>query len=459
MIRLPPLHLLLPRFPLALVSLVLLVAPALFAEPTPPRHFDFGDGPAAPGSTRVTPHDLYSPERGYGFEPGPTLRSVPDASAVASHNEPLTVDAVAADEAFRFSVLVPEGNHRVTVTLGRPSDASDTAVKAESRRLMTERIRVPAGGTHTATFDVNTRTPDLGAGASVSLNEREWSSPTWDSKLTLEFAGDHPAVAAVTVEPSPADTITVFLAGDSTVTDQADEPWTGWGQILPRFFKPGVAVANHAESGRSVRSFTAQRRFAKILDQLRPGDYVLVQFGHNDMKEQGEGIGPFQSYSDGLRTWIEQVRAKQATPVLVTPMHRRWFNDDGTVKDTFGDYPEAMRQVAADTDAPLIDLQKSSRTLYEALGPRDSTRMFVHYPAGTFPDQAERLKDDTHHNPYGGYVLARCIVEGMRAAVPDLAGHLVEDLPPFEPADPPSLLSIDIPSSTVLKKVEAPEGS
>ena len=443
---------------LMLIPLMILPDRASAAEPTPPQRFDFGDGPPAPGYTAVTVDNLYAPDRGYGFEPGTPLRSVPDSSVAQSPDNPLAADAITADAPFRFSVRVPEGNHRVTVTLGQPTAPSDTAVKAESRRLMTERIRTPAGEARTVTFDVNTRTPALASGGTVSLNDREVGSLTWDDKLTLEFAGEHPAVAGVTVEPNP-DAVTVFLAGDSTVTDQADEPWTGWGQILPRFFKPGVAVANHAESGRSVRSFTTERRFDKILTQLRPGDYVLIQFGHNDMKETGEGIGPYESYAAGLRAWIEQARAKRATPVLVTPMHRRWFNDDGTVKDTFGDYPDAMRRVAAETNTPLINLQKSSRTLYEALGPRDSTRLFVHYPAGTFPDQPDRLKDDTHHNPYGGYLLARCIVEGMRVAVPDLAGHLVDDLPPFDPAEPPSLLSTDIPSSTGLKKVEAPEGS
>ena len=281
-------------------------------------------------------------------------------------------------------------------------------------------------------FDVNVRMPALPDGRTVKINQREVGIRTWDDRLTLEFLGDVPAVSTIEIEPNP-EAVVVYLAGDSTVVDQLGVPWAGWGQMLPVFFKPGVVVANHAESGRTVRSFTWEHRFEKIMSTLKAGDYVFMQFGHNDMKEKGEGIGPFESYQDGLRAFIDAIRERGATPVLVTPMHRRWFQKEGTIQQTFGDYPEAMRQVAEQKGVALIDLQVSSRAFYEALGPEGSKAAFVHYPAGTYPGQDKRLKDDTHHNNYGAYVLARCVVEGIREAGLPLADELVADLAVFDP--------------------------
>jgi lysophospholipase L1-like esterase len=117
----------------------------------------------------------------------------------------------------------------------------------------------------------------------IGLKGDEKSKRNWDGKLSLTFSGTHPAVSSIEIRPAP-DATTVYLAGDSTVTDQEDEPWAAWGQILPAFFRPGVAIANHAQSGESLASFTSERRWEKILDTLRAGDYVFIQFAHNDQK-------------------------------------------------------------------------------------------------------------------------------------------------------------------------------
>ena len=123
------------------------------------------------------------------------------------------------------------------------------------------------------------------------------------------------------------------------------------------------------------------------------------------------------------------------TPVLITPMHRRRFDGAGHIQNSFGDYPDAMRKVAADEHVALIDLMLMSVKFYEALGIEGTKKAFVHYPANTFPGQAEALKDDTHHNTYGGYELARCVVEAMRTS-PGLAALLAPDVVPFDPAKP-----------------------
>jgi lysophospholipase L1-like esterase len=376
--------------------------------------FDFVNGGHAPDEiwTPVANDIVYSDTTGYGYD-----------------NE-----ARSADKPYRFSLRVPDGNYRVTVQLGDATADSVTTVKSEQRRLELERVTVPAGRIVTRSFTVNVRTPKIAGGGEVKLGERELGRRHWDDKLSLEFSGKHPALANIEIERVDNAT-TIFLAGDSTVTDQGDEPFAGWGQLLPRFVRSDVAVANYAESGRSLTSFANERRLEKILSVAKPGDYLFIQFGHNDMKEKFEGAGAYGNYTTNLKTFIAKAREKQMTPVLVTPMHRRRFDEAGHVQNSFGDYPEAMRKVAVDEHVALIDLMAMSLKFYEALGVEGSKKAFVHYPANTFPGQAEALKDDTHHSTYGGYELARCVVEGMRTT-PLLANLLSADVVPFDPSKP-----------------------
>src|SRR5262249_35079206 len=157
-----------------------------------------------------------------------------------------------------------------------------------------------------------------------------------------------------------------------------------------------VAIANHAESGESLRSFIAENRLAKLLERMKPGDYLFIQFAHNDQKPGAFHVDPFTTYKDYLKQYIEEVRKRRAIPVLVTSMHRRLFDSDGKIINTLDHYPEAMRQLAMEQNVVLIDLNTMSKILFEALGPEGSLKAFVHYPAHTFPGQDEELKDDTH---------------------------------------------------------------
>lgn len=144
----------------------------------------------------------------------------------------------------------------------------------------------------------------------VRLKPREKNYLHWDDKLTLEFNNASPKVCGLEITPTE-NSITVFLAGNSTVVDQAEEPWAAWGQMIPVFFKPGkVAIANYAESGESMSSFIAERRLEKIFSLMKPGDYLFIEFGHNDQKQRGEGIGAFTSYKKALRATISEVRKK-----------------------------------------------------------------------------------------------------------------------------------------------------
>ena len=436
--------------PAAAPAMTPAVAPVEAALTTPAVKggfkFAFGTGAAPAGFTQVPTTVAYTPERGYGFEPG----STPTASS----------GGVTGDKPFLFSVALPDGDYNVTLKMGGGADATTTTVKAESRRLMLEKVETAPGQTVTKTFTVNIRTPQIKGGGEVRLKSRESGPPLdrdWDDRLTLEFNNAHPSLDTLEIAPAP-DAVTVYLAGDSTVTDQPIEPWCAWGQMLPRFFGPGVAVANNAESGESLRSFSGAHRLDKVLSTMKAGDFLFIQFGHNDQKEHGDGVGAFTTYAADLKRFVAEARKRGGLPVLVTPMNRRRFDADGKIINTLGDYPEAVRRTAKEEDVPLIDLNTMSKTLFEAMGPQGTLKAFVHYPAGTFPDQPKELKDDTHFNAYGAYQLAKCIVEGIKADKLALAKYLLPGLPPFDPAHPDPVDTWHLPASPLAPAVK-PDGS
>lgn len=268
----------------------------------------------------------------------------------------------------------------------------------------------------------------------------------WDEKLTFEFTGKRPCICALEISET-YDAVTVFLAGNSTVVDQDDDPWASWGQMFPRFFVRGVAVSNQAESGLSLGSFLSSNRLSQVLDMMKPGDYLFIEFGHNDQKEKGPDDGAFKSYSERLALFVNEFRQKGGIPVIVSPANRRSFGEDGKIINSLGDYPEAARKVAEDLDVSFIDLNAMTKTLYESLGPENSKKLFVIYPANTFPGQKEELNDNTHFNSYGAYQLAKCIIEGIKDNNLELKKYLVKGLPPFNPAKPDPFESFSLPLS------------
>jgi lysophospholipase L1-like esterase len=332
-------------------------------------------------------------------------------------------------------------------------------VKAEQRRLMLESVKTAKGETVHRTFVVNVRTPKIARGErDVQLNERERSAATWDDKLTLEFNGPHAAVREIEIKPAAPDVVTVYIAGDSTVTDQGGQPYTGWGQLLPRFFSDQVAVSNHDETGRALYSFRGERRLDKILSTIKPGDYLLIQFGHNDQKNKAPGSGPFTTYKADLEQYIKAARAKGATPVVVTPMYRRRFDSAGKLENSLGDFPAAARKVAEEQKVALIDLHEMSGKVFQALGEEGSKQAFLFVPAGTVPGQDKDIKDNSHFSAYGAYELARCVVEAIRQCDLPLKKQLAGDVRPFDPAHPDDVASVKIPRSPA-RAAAKPEGS
>ncbi len=344
-----------------------------------------------------------------------------------------------SDKAFFVSVKEPDGNYRVTLELG-DAQAATTTVKAEGRRLMLQDVSTGPGEKGKRSFVVHVRTPQVNASERVHLKPREIGSLDWDDKLTLEFTGPHPAVRSIDIEPVHVPTL--YIAGDSTVVDQDNEPWAAWGQELPSFFNSNIAVANEAESGETIHSFETERRWDKLMSTIHSGDWLMVQFAHNDQKP-GRGFVPIPQYEELLHKYIDMARAKGAHPVLVTSMNRRSFDESGKIRMTLAGYPDAMRRVAQQEHVPLIDLNAMSKTLFEAMGPEGTLKAFVHYPANTFPSQPQPLADDTHFNSFGALELAKCVMQGMRDDKLPLTKYLRHGVPMFDPAhpDPPTIWS------------------
>ena len=392
-------------------------------------------GQVKAGSVQLTTASLYTATTS-GFD----LNTVPEVAA----------KSCSSDKPFFFSVPVPEGSYRVTVVLGGEL-ASTTTVWAEARRLMLEKIITKPKGTVARRFDTNVRVPEIGDDAThrVRLKPREIGNLDWDTKLTLEFNGDHPSFRSLVIEPIKEPTI--YLAGDSTVVDQDVEPWAAWGQMLPRFFRSGVVVANHAESGETIRSFVGEQRFAKVMSLIQSGDYLFMQFAHNDQKPNAVSINDYKKL---LVDYIEKTRAKGATPLLVTSMNRRTFDAEGKIANSLAGYPDAMREVAAAQHVTLIDLNAMSKTLFEAMGPEGSLKAFMHYPANSFPNQTQVINDDTHFNVYGAYELARCVVRGIREAKLPLRKWLSKEIPEFDPSKPDAQTGFNLPATPIPPRTE-----
>jgi lysophospholipase L1-like esterase len=311
----------------------------------------------------------------------------------------------------------------------------------------------------TAEFTVHVRDSIIRpSNSKVRLKPREINYFHWDDKLTLEFNGAQPKVCAVEIEK--VDNIpTVFLAGNSTVVDQDREPWAAWGQMIPAFFQPKkIAVGNYAESGETLKAFKGERRLEKLWSMSKPGDYLFIEFAHNDQKAGGNHLDPFTTYKQTLKEWVAEARKRGMFPVLVTSMNRRTFDSSNRITNSLGDYPEAMRQAGKEENVPVIDLNAMSKTLYEAWGPEKSIKAFVHFPANTFPNQKEELKDNTHFTSYGAYELAKCIVNGIKQNVPSLAKYLKQNLPAFNPSHPDLFESFKLPASSFTGSVK-PDGN
>ncbi len=329
------------------------------------------------------------------------------------------------------------GNYNVTVRLGAADVATENFVKFQGRRLASDRIATKPGEFVDYTFTARVPGPYT-----------QWKSDRNANKkleLLVMTKGAKTALAPK-VEPAP-ETPTIYLLGDSTVTDQRNEPYGSWGQVLPAFIKPGWSCSNFARSGLTLKTAEGQGRLVRVLEHLRAGDWVLIQFGHNDQKVAGEE--PANGYTARLNNWIDQIQAKGGKVVLVTPVERRRFAADGTQEaPSLKDYADAVKAVASSRNVPVIDLNAISYQMMGALGAKGSAALQCQ------PGRRKPL-DNTHHNIYGAYVHARTIAAGL-AKIPGVkeairAGY--EEIDPLHPVANPR-----IPASGKVDYTK-PEGS
>ncbi len=435
------------------IVILVLVCTGLFAAKAQALKFDFGKGKAEKGFVKISPETVFSQELGYGIDLG---TSVSTNSSVGKNA--VTDGFLTSDHPFYFSVKLPEGNYNIKVWVGDDLGVSDVAIRAENRRMFINRLQTEKGRHELVEFTVNIRDSLIaGSKNKVRLKSREYGYLHWDNKLTLEFNSAQPKINAIEITPNK-EAVSVFLAGNSTVVDGGSEPFSAWGQMFPYFFKPGkVAIVNLAESGETLSGFIAARRFAKMLSLMKPGDYALVEFGHNDQKQKGTGVGAFTTYKKDLEYFINEVKKKGGHPVLVTSVQRRRF-EQGKIVETLGDYPAAVRQTAKEQNVPLIDLNALSKTLFEAMGEEPSLLAFAHFPAGTFPGRTEAIADNTHFRPFGAYEVAKLILKGVRDAKLDLAKEIKPTEPVFDPSQPDAYTSFYWPESPG-KDATKPDGN
>ncbi|MEV8030605.1 rhamnogalacturonan acetylesterase [Streptomyces sp. NPDC086182] len=308
---------------------------------------------------------------------------------------------------------VPPGTYDVRVLLGGATSAS-TSISGETRRSLLPETATEAGRRVARGFTVNVRTP-----------EGEPTGPEGTPGLDLVIGGSAPAPADIRVTPAalrglgsarPGDgrtrTRQIFLVGDSTVCDQPADPYSGWGQQLPQYFRKGLSVANYADSGESTVTYLADPAlFPTVQPLIREHDLVLIQLAHND-KTTDEA-----TYRANLEALVAGVRARGGEPVLVTPIVRRWFNADGTLNNGTAllvnglgvDHPAVIRSVAAAESVPLIDLTAKTKALVESLGVEGSKAIYLY----------NEKRDNTHTSVHGATVYAALVRDEL------LALHLV----------------------------------
>lgn len=400
------------------------------ADPTFPGSgvltLDLGSGAAAEGATAIGADTAYSADQRIGFVDTSEVTATDRGGANALRTDFVTIGdtELVAD--------LPNGDYRVSVIAGDAEGATDIAITAEQMAKV-QATQKPAG----------------------EYLEMEFDLALVDGQLNLEFSGGAANLAALTLtQASPraeGPQPTVFVTGDSTVQtyDPYWAPQAGWGQMIERFLSDDVVVDNHAIGGRSSKNFISQGRLDRVLTQIRPGDYLYVQFGHNDnsygVDDRYAAPADYRNY---LRTYVEGARQRGATPILVTPVSRRSFDASGQANVSFPQYVEQASALAEETGAPLVDLSASSRQYLTEIGPEEAKSVFLHVPAGVYPNRPDGTTDDTHFQSYGAIQMARLVARDTAALDVPLAGEVVDAEPPAEvPLKPAGVVAGSITAS------------
>jgi DNA sulfur modification protein DndE len=225
--------------------------------------------------------------------------------------------------------------------------------------------------------------------------------------------------------------LTIYMIGDSTMANKPtdDNPERGWGQMLPKYFTSSVVIENHAKNGRSTRSFLAESLWQPIVTNLKEGDYVIIQFGHNDQsKEKVDRYTPPEDFKKNLIKFVTETREKKALPILCTPIMRRRFDDSGKFYDTHGMYPDLVREVAKDLDVPLLEMHRKSEKLIVDAGVEGSKKIFLWIEPGKYKSLPDGKQDNTHFSEYGASRMAELAIEEMKRLKLGVIRYLTNDV-------------------------------
>lgn len=426
---------------LLLTSVPAIPIQVLAEEPTLLKKFDFGTPTSSVqgGYTKVSSDTAYSAETGYGFA---------DISKVTSQDrstsDSLKSDFISTTET-SFNVDLPNGDYVVTVIAGDNEETTNVGIKAENIQKV-QNAAVLKG----------------------DFIEREFEIALIDGQLNFEFTGTNPKVNGLTIEKLPERTAgelpTVYIAGDSTVQtyDEYWRPEAGWGQMIPRYFSSDVTFKNHAIGGRSTKSFINEGRLDNILREIKPNDFFLVQFGHNDatisIPERYASVPDYKNY---LKTYINGARQRGAVPILVTPVGRRDFNTTtGKFNVSFPEYVQGMKEVAAEMNVNVVDLSARSVAYYDTIGPEGSLSVFLHTDPGVYTAFPNGSQDNTHFQEYGAIQLARLVSDEIKNLNISLSRYIMGIEPPANvPVKPAEVVVSSISNAGALVTWKAVEGA
>ncbi|KQR08657.1 G-D-S-L family lipolytic protein [Cellulomonas sp. Leaf334] len=404
---------------------------SLPAAPTVPAvlDFDLGSGALSPGTTRLDATSAYSATTRYGFVDTRAVTATDRGTADALRSDFVSVGDT------ELVVDLPNGDYTVSLVAGDATEATDVAITAEQMAKVAATSK-PAGQFLEMSFDI----------------------AVVDGQLNLELAGSAPKLNQLRIAAqsprAPGSEPTVWVTGDSTVQSYTADyaPQAGWGQMLDRFLSDDVTVDNRAIGGRSSKNFISQGRLDEVLRLVKPGDYLFVQFGHNDASYGvDDRFAAPDDYAEYLRTFVDGATQRGAQPVLVTPVSRRSFDAaTGKFNVSFPEYVAAATALATETGTPLVDLSASSRAYLDEIGPEASTSVFLHVPAGVYPGRPNGTVDDTHFQEYGAIQLARLVAGDVADLDIPLADEVVDVAPPAEvPAAPAGLVAGSVSNAGV----------
>lgn len=408
------------------------------------KKFNFGTCNSVEGYINITKDLMYSKELGYGFvtekvKEKDELLQIPELGSAFDIDPNLAGQTITnilmqdrggednlknsfcysdkKDIPLSFRVKVPHnGNYNVKLIMGDKKEATNVTVFSERRRCVLRNASAKAGEFIEYNFTANV----------CDIVPRGKKEVYHDDGLDITIIGDKARINAMVVEEA-ISAPTIYIAGDSTVTDQSAQypynpgkSYCGWAQVFPMFFKEGISVSNHAHSGLSNKSFKNEGHWAVVEKHIKPNDIFFIQFGHNDQKDKT--LDAYGGYAEFIRWYIDEVRKKGAFPIVVTPVSRTiWNGPDGAFNDLLKDYAKACIQVAEEKQVPLVDLHGKSVEFVLKYGANDSTKFF--YP-----------KDWTHHNDFGAFEMAKLVVQAIRELnIKALLAYL-RDIPEEEPS-------------------------